>query len=161
MKITDILLSACLVASGTALSARAQIKVQLMQDILTRSDTTWVDVVIEIPEDTSDVRPISAYQFEVHTSAGLQFLRSDESYSLTDRNGWVSAFNRQNGKVGAFSSSADAILENGVLVRLQFVISETDTSRQLELYDFRLNSGIPDHIPSVPSLHLDLTSHEE
>jgi len=150
-----------LITAAAVGAVQAQVKISLQQDILTRSDTVWVDVVIEVPENDQEFKAISAYQFEVRTSDGLRFIRADETYSLTDRPGWTSGFNANNGKVGAFSSSADAILENGVLVRLQFVLFQTDTSSELELFDFRLNSGNPDHNPAVPSLRLDLTSHDE
>ena len=153
--------AALLIVMGPFVSASAQIKIELRQDILTKSDTAWVDVIIDIPEDMSQIKPISAYQFEVITSSALRFIRSDEQYSLTDKQGWTSGFNAENGKVGAFSSSSDAILENGVLVRLQFLLTQTDTLPELELYDFRFNSGNPDHTPAVPSLRLDLTSHDE
>ena len=150
-----------LVGFVLSLTSSAQIRVELRQDVLTATDTVWVDVVLDVPEDPGSIKAISSYQFKVQTSNGLLFLASDESYSLTDKKGWTSGFSSLNGKVGAFSSSADAILEDGVLIRLQFVLSKTDTPGELELYDFRLNSGDPDHTPAVPSLRLDLTSHDE
>lgn len=160
---TGLLRSMCVVALlfCVLIPAKAQVGILLQQDILTRSDTVWVDVRIEIADSSTYVRPISAYQFEVHTSSGIRFTRSDESYSLTDRNGWTSGFNAENGKVGAFSSSVDAIRESGVLVRLQFILVGTDTSEEVELHDFRLNSGDPEHKPTVPVLRLELSSHKE
>jgi hypothetical protein len=149
------------VIAAPVLCASAQISVQLRQDILTRSDTAWVDVVLNLPADSSGIDPIRAYQFRVLTSPDIRFIGSDEMFTLTDKSGWTSGFNVENGRVGAFGSSADAFLENGVLVRLQFVMSPTDTSLELKLLDFLLNSGNPDHIPAVPSLRLDLTSHDE
>ena len=141
--------------------AFAQVQVVLEQDVLTASDTAWVNVRIDFETADSTVRAISAYQFEVRTTPGLIFLRADEMFTLTDRDGWTSGYNAENGRVGAFSSSLDAFMEKGILVRLQFLLEETDTPYDMELNNFRLNSGDPDHRPAVPRLRLDLTSHEE
>jgi len=142
------------------LSAQPVVTVSMSQDVLTATDTVWVDVRLEF-DAAPELRPISAYQFEVRTSDGLQFLKSDKTFTLTDRPGWTSGFSAENGRVGAFSSSAEAFLEQGVLVRLQFLINGTDTAFNVELHSFRLNSGDPGHHPAVPRLRLDLNSHEE
>jgi hypothetical protein len=141
----------------------AQIPVVLHQDLLTRSDTVWVDVRLGADAELngSVIAPVNAYSFTVQTSVGLEFIRSDESYTLTDRDGWSSAFSARNGRVGGFASSQNALVSSGVLIRLQFLLKGTDTYEELELYNFRLNSGDPDHIPTVPSLRIDLESHIE
>jgi hypothetical protein len=156
-------ISIIVVVICSSIPARAQVRVGLYQDLLTRSDTLWVDVRLgeEDVLGSSSIDDIYAFSFAVETSDGLMFIGISDLYTLTDTDGWSSAFSAVNGKVGGFASRQSAIAKSGILIRLQFLITGTDTYEELELINFRLNGGDPDHIPAVPSLRIDLESHSE
>ncbi|GMQ82299.1 MAG: hypothetical protein BMS9Abin05_1746 [Rhodothermia bacterium] len=144
----------------TVSTVRAQIEINLETDLLSRSDTLWVDVRL-LSETDSLQHPINSFQFKVVTPVDVAFLGSDSRYTLSGEMGWSTGQNIENGRVGGFSSSLDAIARKGVLIRLQFLLKGTDTIGTIELSEFRLNSGIPDHLPVTPSLRLDRIDHLE
>jgi len=162
VQITKIIYPLFIVSSlaTTASTVRAQIEISLETELLARSDTLWVDVRL-IAETDSLQHPINSFQFKVVTPADVTFLGSDSRYTLSEKKGWSTGQNIQNGRVGGFSSSLDAIGLEGVLIRLQFLLNSTDTMGTIELSEFRLNSGIPDHLPVTPSLRLDRIDHLE
>ncbi len=137
--------------------------VVLRQDLLTLSDTLWVDVRLGDIDATTkaDIPTINSFSFTVVTSDGLKFTDIERSYTLVDTDGWSAAFNAENGRVGGFASVKNGFSIAGVLIRLQFLLTGTDNYEELELNNFRLNSGDPDHYPSVPSVRIDLKSHSE
>ena len=137
--------------------------VVLRQDLLTLSDTLWVDVRLGDIDATTkaDIPTINSFSFTVVTSDGLKFTDIERSYTLVDTDGWSAAFNVENGRVGGFASVKNGFSIAGVLIRLQFLLTGTDNYEELELNNFRLNSGEPDHYPSVPSVRIDLKSHSE
>ena len=141
-------------------TVQAQVEIRLEPDSLAGSDTLGLDVRM-VSERDSLQHPINSFQFEVITPASIEFLGSDSRYTLSDKKGWSTGQNLENGRVGGFSSSLDAILLKGVLIRLQFLLKDTDTTHTIELREFRLNNGIPDHFPAIPSLRLDLIDHPE
>lgn len=138
----------------------AQIEIKLEPNLLSGSDSLWIDVRMSSASDTLET-PINSYQFVVSSSANATFIASDSAYSLSGRKGWTSGENAANGRVGGFSSSIDAIHRIGVLIRLQFLLKSTDTPIIIELHDFKLNTGKPDHFPIIPSLQLNLPDHQE
>ena len=138
----------------------SQVNIRLEPDHLLGSDTLWVDVRLSQDIDSLQV-PIWAFQFRVLTDFGIRFLGSDSAYSLSGIQGWLTDYNAENGLVGGFSSRSDAINRAGVLIRLQFFVSSTDTPVNIMLQELRLNSGNPDHYPAVPSLRLDFSEHLE
>ncbi len=148
------------ISALTVRPASAQIEVRLEPDAKVGSDTVWVDVRLVAATDTLETA-VSSFQFRVVTYFGVEFLGSESAYSLVEKEGWTSRHSLENGRVGGFSSSLDAIATAGVLIRLQFLVPGTDTQGNVELQDFRLNSGNPDHFPSVPSLSLNLINHQE
>lgn len=151
----------CLGISGlTVRLANGQIEVRLEPDATVGSDTVWVDVRLVAKTDSLETA-ISSFQFRVVTDFGARFLGSETRYSLVEKEGWMSRHSLDNGRVGGFSSSLDAIETDGVLIRLQFLVLGTDTHGNLKLKEFRLNSGKPDHFPAVPSLSLHLIRHQE
>ncbi len=141
-------------------SASGQIEVRLEPDARIGSDTVWVDVRLVAKTDSLETA-ISSFQFRVVTDFGMKFLGSETAYSLVEKEGWMSRYSLENGRVGGFSSSLDAIESVGVLIRLHFLVLYTDTPGNLELQEFRLNSGKPDHFPVIPSLSLNLINHQE
>lgn len=141
-------------------SASGQIEVRLEPDASFGSDTVWVDVRLVAKTDSLKTA-ISSFQFRVVTDFGTKFLGSETAYSLVEKEGWMSRYSLENGRVGGFSSSLDAIDSPGVLIRLHFLVLRTDTPGNVELQEFRLNSGKPDHFPAIPSLCLNLINHQE
>jgi len=149
-----------LVLVFSAGTASGQLRINLEHDHLAASDTLWIDVRMSSDSDTLDV-PVNSFQFVVSSTGNMAFIGSKSSFTLTQKSGWTTGEKADNGLVGGFSSSIDAINTIGVLIRLQFVLKGTDTSGTIELRDFKLNSGIPDHFPTTPSLQLDLRDHLE
>ena len=156
------LFTLCCIGIGalTVQSASGQIEIRLEPDATVGSDTVWVDVRLVAKRDSLETA-ISSFQFRVVTDFGVRFMGSETGYSLVEKEGWMSRHNLENGRVGGFSSSLDAIETDGVLIRLQFLVLPTDTPRKVELLEFRLNSGKPDHFPAIPSLSLNLINHQE
>lgn len=147
------------VASGNN-PAVAQVEIQLEPHRIMGTDTLWVSVRMIGPKDTLEIS-IESFQFTVVADMEVKFLGSQSDNSLAGKEGWMSRHNAENGRVGGFSSSLDAIETSGVLIRLQFLVLGTDTPGNVELQEFRLNSGTPDHFPAVPSLSLNPINHQE
>ncbi len=146
--------------SAQVVEVQAQIQIILEPIRLAASDTLDLDVRL-LSEMNRLKHPVNAFQFVVIAPPYVNFIGSDSRYTLSDKNGWSTAHNIENGRVGGFSSSTDAIVRNGVLIRLQFLLKDTDTRGTIELREFRLNNGFPDHLPVIPSLRLDLVEHLE
>lgn len=162
MKKTTIICAVFIIAlmASRVCEVQAQVEIKLEPDHLAGSDILSLDVRM-LSEKDSLQHPVNAFQFEVVTPPDVEFLGSDSRYTLSEKKGWSTGQNIENGRVGGFSSSPDAILLSGVLIRLQFVVKDPDTTGTIELREFRLNNGLPDHFPAIPSLRLNLIEHLE
>jgi hypothetical protein len=149
-----------LIAVALTQTAYGQVRIVLEPDHVMGTDTLWVDVRMASESDTL-TQPVWAFQFRVQSDLGLRFMKASSSFALTETEGWQTDYNSFNGLVGGFSSRDQAIKRTGILIRLQFLVWGTDTTGNIQLQEFRLNSGNPGHVPAVPSLHLDYSVHLE
>ena len=157
-----IFIGGCALLAFVALTEAAygQVSVSLESDHVMGTDTVWVDVRMTTDSETLP-EPVWAFQFQVESELGLRFVKAASSFSLSETDGWHTDYNPVNGLVGGYSSRDHAIVRSGILVRLQFLVWGTDTTGIIQLQEFKLNTGIPEHVPAVPNLRLDYTVHLE
>ena len=134
------------------LAASAQVNARLIQTSHV-ADSLIVEFHLGTGVDSLEV-PISSFQFEVVADSTLTFEGIALDYTLAGASGWTARSNPANGRVGGFSSSADAINRSGVLVLLRFVVSDGCGEGQIELTNLSFNSSNPQPIPQKPSLAL-------
>lgn len=127
----------------------AQVTVELKEGV-SHGDTLRVEVIIG-EHGVALSTPISSFQFEVaQKDSAYSFIGLVSDWTLTDKNGWTTRANLENGRVGGFSSSLDAVQEGGVLTVLLFKRPENCSSSSFQLDIFRLNARNPPHSPASP-----------
>ncbi len=120
-----------------------------------------LDVLVGIGGELGDLsRPVWAFQFEIRSDSTLKFLGSDQKFMNTDRSGWTVASNVQNGRVGGFSSSMDAVTMAGAIVALRFKRTSIRSESRLCLYNLVLNTGDPFPVPELPCIIVERNSTE-
>ena len=139
-------------------SAQAQMVVDLGDISGSIGETVLVPVNLSnVPGDG-----ITAFRFDVTlNNSNLTFNGHMTTGSMTATgSGWVVGSNDSNaatnpGRVGGYSSKADAIAVDGVLVLLSFTINGTDGGAEAQLIGTQFSKGatVP-HTPEVPTTQL-------
>ena len=133
-----ILMQFCI---GTA-SAQTSVSVTL-ESMEARDDSITVLVHMGTGSDSLSV-PVSAFEILLDIPEGLSLVSSSVDHTLTDKTGWTTAINAQRGWVGGFSSSLDALEQEGVLITLLLLKRRNVTAGEVCIRSVRLNSGSPE-----------------
>lgn len=92
--------------------------------------------------DTLDV-PVKAFQFEWSITSNMEYVGLQNDRGLAAVSGWTVAVNPDKGRVGGFSSSADALAVPGTLLVMDLQWLKDDAPAELCLVGIRLNSDNP------------------
>lgn len=135
----------------TSAASLAQVTVEL-DDV-----RALVGQTVQVPLRLSGVEkgtPVQAFQVTFgFSSDAIKLVDYSFEDVLVDKDGWnTRCLLASTNYCDGFSSTPNAFSSSGVLVYLHFEMEGTVDHETISLLDFRLNGGIPNHIPGVPSL---------
>lgn len=124
---------------------------QQVQDIsfhTLRISKDSLEVTLQLDEvaDSSSIS-IWAFQFDLKLNNNVDFIGISTTGTLSDKPGWTTAANLDRKRVGGFSSSKDAIISAGPLIKMLFAVKKEIPN--ICLSDIKLNSGNPKTISDI------------
>ncbi len=129
--------------------ASAQVTVAISDVTTSVGQEVTVPILLTGVEGSS----VTAFQLTVTSSdPNVVFTGHDATGTLTSS--FTVNSNPGNGRVGGFTSSANAFTASGTLIFIK-LRADAAVSSTITLVDFRLNAGVPTHTPATPSFVFD------
>ncbi|NNE71938.1 MAG: hypothetical protein HKN29_16455, partial [Rhodothermales bacterium] len=122
---------------------------QVAVQVASVSAETGVEIVVPVEITNVEGGPaITSFQLEIDAPLGVELVEARSAGTLVED--FTVSWNSENGRIGGFTSSSNAVTSSGVLLRL-VVRALTEGPHQVRLVEMSLNAGHPAIQPEVPT----------